>query len=222
MTRYTPSAVGKSRLAPDREGVALHCGIPGPEAQHGPAARRARPGGHWREALARLCAQVSPDPRCEHPYHWFVRRTANPARRPLCLPWGLAHGSVGPAPLTDALQRTLPGGLHAGIGLASLAGTAAGHIPVSGLERFVVAHDLHRRRHLAQGPSAHHGHWRPIHGAPRADDARAARRRVADYPLRLDARSGVCPAALPRAELADHAVPMVHAGAGPGGAAPGR
>ena len=48
---------------------------------------------------------------------------------------------------------------------------------------------------------AHHGHRRPIHGAPRADDARAAGRRLAHHPLWLDPGRAVCPAALHAAEL---------------------
>src|ERR1035441_3751917 len=129
MTRYTLSAVGGSRRAPAREGLARHRGIPGPAAQHGPAARRVGAGGHGGEALARFRAQVSPDPRGEHPDHWLVRRAANPARGPLRLPRGLADGPLGPAPLADALQHAVAGGLHAGPGVASLAGAAAGHLP---------------------------------------------------------------------------------------------
>ena len=179
----------------DRERLAIHRGLSGAEAQHGSPAGGARPGGHGREALARLRAQVPPDPRREHPHHRLVRCPANPARRRLCLPRRLADRPVGPAPLADALQRALTGGLRFGAGLAPLAGAVARFISVSRLERVVVAYDLHRCRHLAQGTPAHHGHRRPIHGAPRADDARAAGGRMAHHALRLDPGRAICPAA---------------------------
>src|SRR6266513_4604602 len=136
------------------EHVAGDCAVPRVATKHLVAARSAPVGAHRRTALARFRAEVSRITRRGRFRHWTVRRAANAARRALRLSRRLADGPLGTAPLAALVQRAVTGRLRPSVVLAALARLGAGRVSVPGVERAVVAGDVHPRGHLAGGRPA--------------------------------------------------------------------
>src|SRR5438876_340451 len=95
----------------------------------------------------------------------------------------MADRSLGPAALTHVVQRAVARRLYRRVGVASLAGRRVRRLFVPRLERVLSAHDFYRDRHFIETTPAHDGRRGAIHGAPGADDAGAAHRRMADHPI---------------------------------------